>query len=97
MKVLAQVTLPTDPIRNKFSNLGEIISGLLPYIYVLAGLGLLLMLISGGIELMTTAGNPKKIEVARGKITSGLIGFLLVFISYFVVQLVEIILGVSIL
>lgn len=97
MKVLAQVTLPSDQITTKFGNVGGIVSELLPYVYVLAGLGLLLMLIMGGIGLMTAAGNPKKIETARGRITGGLIGFLLVFISYFVVQLVEVMLGVSIL
>ncbi len=97
MKVLAQVTLPSDQITTKFGNVGGIVSGLLPYVYVLAGLGLLLMLITGGMGLMTAAGDPKKVEAGWGKITSGLIGFLLVFISYFVVQLVEVVLGVSIL
>jgi len=98
MRVLAQgIKLPSDPITDKFGNIGKIVSELLPYVYVLAGLGLLLMLITGGLGLMTAAGNPKKIEAAKGRITGGLIGFLLVFISYFVVQLVEVILGVIIL
>lgn len=76
---------------------GEIISGLLPYVYVIAGIILLVMLIMGGIGLMTAAGNPDKMKAGYGKITNALIGFLIIFVSYFVVQLVETILGVKIL
>ena len=78
----------------KYTNLktGEIISDLLPYIYVITGLILLVMLISGGLGLMTAAGNPDKMKAGYGKISNALIGFLIIFISYFVVQLVETIL-----
>ncbi len=99
-KVLAaDVVLPTDP--TGFTDIGSIIGGngtrkgLLPYIYVVAGLILLLMLISGGIGLMTSAGNPDKSKVAWGKITGGLIGFLIIFVSYFIAKIVEVLLGVS--
>ena len=101
MKALAQdVTLPGYAGTGfKFSgkSIGDIVSALLPYIYVLAGLGLLVMLIAGGIGLMTGGGDPGKIKVGYGKIVNAVIGFLIVFISYFVVQLVEVILGVNIL
>jgi len=76
---------------------GGVVSKLLPYIYVLAGLGLLVMLIVGGIGLMTAGGDEGKVKASYGKITGGLIGFLIIFISYFVVQLIEVILGVNIL
>lgn len=89
------VKLPDDP--TGFSDPGSIISKLLPYVYVLAGLGLLVMLIGGGIGLMTAGGDPGKTKASYGKITGALIGFLIVFISYFVAQLVEVILGVDIL
>jgi len=82
------------------SSIGDILggeNGLLRYIYVIAGLVLLLMLISGGIGLMTSGGNPDKMKAGYGKITSALIGFLIVFISYIVAQLLETILGVDIL
>ncbi len=76
---------------------GGIFSKILPYIYTIAGLILLFMLIAGGLGLMTAAGDPKKIEASQGRITMALVGFLIVFISYFVVQLVEIMLNIQIL
>ncbi|HPT66384.1 MAG TPA: hypothetical protein PK257_03720 [Candidatus Woesebacteria bacterium] len=90
-----ETNLPTDPLASKFGSVGDIISGLLPYVYVIAGIILLLMLISGGIGLMTSAGNPDKSKAARGKITGGLIGFAIIFISYFVAKIAEAVLGVK--
>lgn len=83
----------------KFENKkpAAIFSALLPYIYVVAGLILLFILIIGGIGLMTAAGDPKKIEASQGKITTGVIGFMIIFVSYFLVQLVELMLGIKVL
>jgi len=93
IKTVQATYLPEDP--TKFTNVGSVIGKLLPYVYVVAGLILLLMLISGGIGLMTSAGNPDKSKAAWGKITGGLIGFLIIFVSYFIAKIVEVLLGVS--
>ena len=85
--------LPDDP--TNFTSIGDVISRLLPYVYVIAGIVLLLMLISGGIGLMTSAGNPDKSKAAMGKITGGLIGFAIIFVSYFIARIAETILGVK--
>lgn len=78
------------------SSVGDIISALLPYVYVIAGLSLLYMLVSGGITLMTAAGNPGKTKEGYGKLQAGMIGFVIIFIAYFVTQIVEVVLGVKI-
>ena len=77
--------------------LGFLMSKLLPFVYTFAGLCLLVVLISGGLTLMTGAGDQNKVKEGYGKIQAGLIGFLIIFVSYFIVQIVELILGVSIL
>jgi hypothetical protein len=90
------INLPTDPTIFSGKTLGDVIGATLPYIYVFSGLGLLLMLILGGIELMTAAGDPKKVESGYGRIKTGMIGFFIVFVSYMVVKVVEVVLGVKI-
>ncbi len=74
---------------------GSLFGMLLPYIFVIAGLVVLFMLILGGIQLMTSAGNPDKTKAGFGRITHALIGFLIIFIAYFVAQLVQVMLGVN--
>ena len=101
---MASPNLPNYPSSFKFysagsqmSQVGAVIGGLLPYIYVVAGLLMLLMLIIGGITLMTSGGDPAKTKDGYGKITAGVVGFLIIFVSYFVVQILEVVLGFKIL
>jgi hypothetical protein len=76
-------------------NLGEIVSGLLPYLFAGAGLFLLLYLIFGGFQLMTSAGDPKKMQEGKGKLTNAFVGFIIIFIAYWLVQIVGTILGIE--
>ena len=73
--------------------LGTIVSSLLPYLFVIAGLILLLYLIWGGFSLMTSAGDPKKVESAKGKVTNAVIGFIIIFVSYWLVQILQVVFG----
>jgi hypothetical protein len=70
-----------------------IVSALIPLIYVLAGLALLLMLIVGGFQLMMSAGDPKGVESGRNKVMYALIGFLIIFVSYWLVQILQVVFG----
>ena len=75
--------------------LGDIISKLFPYVFVAAGLLLFGYLVMGGFELLTSGGNPEKVKSAQGKITSAIIGFLIIFVAYWLVQILEIIFGLE--
>lgn len=84
-------------LRLKFAgkDLGGIISALLPYLFAGAGLLLLLYLIYGGLSLMLSRGDPKAVQSAKDKITSAVMGFIIVFVSYWLVQIVGTILGIE--
>lgn len=77
------------------STLGEVIAKILPYIFTIAGILLLFYLVIGGFQLMTSAGDPKGVESAKNKITSALIGFFIIFLSYFIVRLIGQIFGIQ--
>jgi hypothetical protein len=77
--------------------LGVIVSKILPYVFVAAGLSMFVMLIVGGVELMLSGGDSGKVKAAQGKLTGGLIGFFLVIFAYFIAQIVEIMFGINIL
>lgn len=98
MTQILAITFPNiaDPLGGKFSSIGDIINTLVPYIFALAGLALLFILIIGGFELMTSAGDPKKMESAKGKLTNGVIGFVIIFVAYWLVQIMEVIFNLKI-
>jgi hypothetical protein len=104
MKLLAQSlnvgtgassTTITGPLDSSVDSLGKIISLGLSFLMPIAGIILLLVLISGGYDFMLSQGNPEKIKSAQGKITSGIIGFILLLISFLVTRLVASIFGLG--
>jgi len=78
-------------------NIGEIISALLPFIFTLAGLALLFYLVWGGFELLTSTGDPKRIDEGKNKIANAIIGFIIIFVSYWIMRILETVLGIEVL
>jgi hypothetical protein len=77
-------------------NLGGIISEIIKIVYWIAGLSMMAMIIVGGLGVMTSVGIPEKTKMGYGKISNGLIGFLIIFSSYLIVKLVETMFGIKI-
>jgi len=87
------------PIVLVFKDLGSFISALLPNVYMIAGVIIFILLIFGGFTYIVSAGRAKPEGVQQGKnaITAALIGFLLIFCSWWLIQIIEAITGIKIL
>lgn len=77
------------------TTIGDIISKAIPWIFTIAGMLLLVYLIFGGFQLMTSGGDPKGAGAAKSHITNALVGFIIIFIAYWVVQLFGQVLGLT--
>lgn len=75
-------------VNNTNLTISNIISSLLPYIFGAAGFALLIYLIIGGFQMMLSRGDPKAMQAAQAKITNAAVGFVIVFLAYFIVQLI---------
>ncbi|HKC04995.1 MAG TPA: hypothetical protein VKC54_03925 [Patescibacteria group bacterium] len=75
--------------RNDLTGIGGLVSLFLNISFVIAGVILLFFFILGGIGMIASAGqsDPQKAEQAKKTVTSALIGFIVVFASYWIVQL----------
>ncbi|PIU03482.1 hypothetical protein COT44_03490 [Candidatus Shapirobacteria bacterium CG08_land_8_20_14_0_20_39_18] len=82
-----------------FDSLGSLVSVLLPNIYILAGILLFFLLIGGGLAVIAGGqeSDPRKTGQGASAVTSALIGFLIIFTSYWIIQIVEAITGFKIL
>ena len=80
-----------------WTNISHIVSRILSYVFPLAGILVFIYLLYGGINLMIAAGNEEGIREGKAKITNALIGFLIIFVAYWLVQALELILGVNLL
>lgn len=73
----------------RFTNLASILNVSLPYIFSIAGVLLLAYLIWGGFNYLTSMGDPKKAEVGKSRITHAVIGFFIIFVAYWLVQIID--------
>jgi len=97
---LAQVNIaPNFPPAQKFATPGDLISVILKNVYVLAGVLLFVLLIFGGISIIMNAGSGDAKKTAQGQkaVTAAVIGFLIIFASYWIIQIIEFITGTKIL
>jgi len=79
------------------SSIGELVSLFLNTAFVLSGLILLFFFIMGGIGMISSAGesDPQKAEQAKKTISSAVLGFVIVFTSYWIVKLISSLLGID--
>lgn len=87
----------TDNTIEGFSTPGEIISEAFPFIFGIAGLILFVMLVIGAFEIMLGAATPKSAESGKHRITSALVGFIILFSAYWIAQIIQAIFGIEIL
>jgi len=92
---------PNQAITNapQFQTPGALISIILRNVYTIAGVSLLFLLIFGGFSIILGAGggDPKKAGQGQKAVTAAIAGFLIIFASYWIIQIIETITGVKIL
>jgi len=80
---------------NSSQSIGEMIGALIPYVFAFAGIILFVMFIMAGFTLLTATGNKEKIAKGSAMMTSSIIGFVVIFIAFWIMQLLEMVLGVN--
>jgi Type IV secretion system pilin len=87
---------PSDTA-NGLTGIGGLVTVFLNAAFALSGLILLFFFIMGGIGMISSAGqsDPQKAEQAKKTITSAIIGFVIVFTSYWIVKLIGSLLGIQ--
>ncbi|OGM14927.1 hypothetical protein A3A76_02245 [Candidatus Woesebacteria bacterium RIFCSPLOWO2_01_FULL_39_23] len=94
-RIIQPIPQPRQLFFTQSTTIGDIISLLLTYIFPIIGLVLLVYLIYGGFKFLLSAGNPDNAKSAQQVITMALVGFIIIFVSYWVVKIAAIILGIG--
>lgn len=76
--------------------LGGIMSSILPYALTLAGLILFCMLIFGGFTMLVGAADKEAQEKGKKMLTSALTGFAVIFLAYWLAQILQVIFKINI-
>ena len=83
---------------SKFGTLASFLNVIIPNLYLLAGVILFLLLVGGGLMVIVGAGGGESDQVGKGAkaITSAIAGFAIIFVSYWVIKIIEKVTGVAI-
>lgn len=74
-----------------------ILSVIVRNIYIIAAIILLIFIFIGGLGTILNAGNAEKQKQSSQTLSSAVTGFFILFASYWIIKLIELILGVQIL
>ena len=69
--------------------LTDIVAWLYVLIVSISGLAAFVMIVWGGVQWMTSAGNPTKTSDAKDKIQKALLGLLLILASFLIIQVIN--------
>lgn len=78
-----------------YNTIGDVINNVVPFIITLAGIILFFVLMWGGFDYVTSQGAPEKLKSANAKITAGVIGFVLLVLSFLITRILSYIFGVG--
>ena len=81
-----------------FPTFGDLVNVLTKNVFVLAGVLVFVFLIVAGLKYIMSAGAGDEKEISQSKtaMTAALIGFLLIFTAYWLIQIIEYITGIAI-
>ena len=85
-----------DPNRTS-EVLGLTVSRILIFSIIGAGLFFFVRLISAGYSMLTSLGDPAKIQGATKELTNAVIGLLIAISAFFIAQILETVFGIKIL
>lgn len=80
----------------KLDNLGDVLNILLGFVFFIAGLLMFFNLVIGGIQWITSGGDAKALDSARGRITNSIIGLIIVVAAFAIALILEQVFGINI-
>ncbi|MGI5828110.1 MAG: hypothetical protein ACOX6V_03790 [Patescibacteria group bacterium] len=81
-----------------YANTGDFITQIvLPNVLVVANIILFLMIVASGLVIIFNAGNPDKQRQGSQTLTASVIGFIIIFAAYWIMQILGIFTGFNLL
>ncbi len=82
---------------NSFKDIGSLVSVITSNAFVLAGLLAFIFIVVGGFAIIMGAGSgdPKRMESGKKTLTMAVVGLLVIIFSYWIVNLIGLVLGVN--
>ena len=84
-----------EPLKNITIN--NMVSGAITMVLIIVSLVFFFILVIGGLKWITSGGDEKKVAAARAQITNALIGLVIVFAAWAIMNLIGTVFGIKLL
>ncbi|MFW5703640.1 MAG: hypothetical protein ACOCXQ_02295 [Patescibacteria group bacterium] len=84
-----------SPLDGSIGSIGDLINVVISFLLPFAAVILFLILVWGGYDFLISRGEQEKVSSARAKITAAIIGFVLLVVSYLLVNIITYIFGLD--
>lgn len=81
--------------KQEFSSPGSILSNFLPFFFSIVGLIILFYIIFASFKILTSGGNKEELQKAKQMLSHGVIGILILILSFAIVQYVFEVIGLK--
>ena len=92
-------TTPIFSLKNplpSLDNLGDIFNILLSLAFFVAGVAMFFNLVIGGIQWISSGGDPKALDSARRRLTNAVVGLIIVVAAYAIALILQQVFGIRI-
>lgn len=92
---LKQITPPVGVPTGGFEALNKALNSSVTLILIAVGVAAFIMIIVSGIQMTVSAGNPKSVAAAKGRLTWAIIGLILALLSFVIISTFQFFFGVG--
>lgn len=87
----------SQTVGSAYPTASSLLNNFIPNVYIAGGIIILFMILFGGFSLITAGSDSHKVQEGGKIITSAIIGLLVLFGSYWIIQIIQVLTGVPIL
>lgn len=82
------------PVADRFNTPASMLNLIIRIVFIAAGLILFFMVVVAGFGMIS--GDPKNAEKSKGTITNAVLGFVIMFAAYWIMQIIKLVTGADI-
>lgn len=79
-----------------FASLESLFKNIVSAVTAIVGVALFIMILVSGFSFLFSAGDPKKLEQARGTFTNAIIGLVVIVCAYLILLIIKVFTGVDV-
>ena len=89
--------LSTGTFASEYTGVNTILNNVVPNIFVAAGIVIFFMILLGGYKIITSGNDTHNLDEGKKVITSAIMGLLVMFGAYWIIQIIQVLTGIPIL